>query len=93
MPGDREAAPIGERRARSATRWWRARGRPRRQHSALQVVAVTAAGMLVGSLPHLAVGRSPRPDAMARRLFTVAVIALCFRPVLSSAWPAPAGCW
>src|SRR5690606_27205223 len=43
----------------------------------------------VGSLPHLAVGRSPRPDAMARRLFTVAVIALCFRPVLSFglAWP------
>lgn len=59
------------------------------EHSALQVVAVTAAGMLVGSLPHLAVGRSPRPDAMARRLFTVAVIALCFRPVLSFglAWP------
>ncbi|TDD92184.1 HD domain-containing protein [Actinomadura darangshiensis] len=52
-------------------------------HSALQVVAVTAAGMLIGSLPHVAVGRSPRPDAMARRLFTVAVVALCFRPLLS----------
>lgn len=53
-------------------------------HSALQVVAVTAAGMLVGSLPHIAVGRSPRPDAMARRLFTVTVVALCFRPVVSA---------
>ncbi|GAA4087724.1 MULTISPECIES: HD-GYP domain-containing protein [Actinomadura] len=52
-------------------------------HSPLQVVAVTAAGMLVGSLPHAAVGRMPRPDAMARRLFTVAVVALCFRPLLS----------
>ncbi|TYB46796.1 HD-GYP domain-containing protein [Actinomadura chibensis] len=52
-------------------------------HSALQVVAVTAVGMLVGSLPHVAVGRMPRPDAMARRLFNVAVVALCFRPVLS----------
>ncbi|TDC64307.1 HD domain-containing protein [Actinomadura sp. GC306] len=59
------------------------------EHSALQVVAVTAAGMLVGSLPHIAVGRNPRPDAMARRLFTVAVIALCFRPLLSLGlvWP------
>ncbi|WP_433230437.1 HD-GYP domain-containing protein [Actinomadura formosensis] len=52
------------------------------EHSALQVVAVTAVGMLVGSLPHLAVGRVPRPDAMARRLFTVALTALCFRPML-----------
>ncbi|MFD0683029.1 HD-GYP domain-containing protein [Actinomadura fibrosa] len=52
-------------------------------HSPLQVVAVTAAGMLVGSLPHVAVGRTPRLDAMARRLFTVSVVALCFRPVIT----------
>ncbi|GLW62380.1 lipoprotein [Actinomadura rubrobrunea] len=51
-------------------------------HSPLQVVAVTAVGMLVGSLPHAAVGRMPRPDAMARRLLCVAVVALCFRPLL-----------
>ncbi|GAA4127149.1 HD-GYP domain-containing protein [Actinomadura keratinilytica] len=50
-------------------------------HSPLQVVAVTAVGMLVGSLPHAAVGRMPRPDAMARRLLIVAVVALCFRPL------------
>ncbi|NDU75156.1 HD domain-containing protein [Actinomadura sp. DSM 109109] len=53
------------------------------EHSALQVVAVAAAGMLVGSLPHVAVGRAARPDAMARRLFTIAIVALCFRPLLS----------
>ncbi|MFC5752015.1 HD-GYP domain-containing protein [Actinomadura rugatobispora] len=52
-------------------------------HSPLQVIAVTAVGMLVGSLPHVAVGRTPRLDAMARRLFTVATVALCFRPLLS----------
>ncbi|MEV5831131.1 HD domain-containing phosphohydrolase [Spirillospora sp. NPDC052242] len=51
-------------------------------HSPLQVVAVTAVGMLIGSLPHIAVGRTPRPDAMARRLFTVSIVALCFRPLL-----------
>ncbi|MFB4312570.1 HD-GYP domain-containing protein [Actinomadura sp. 21ATH] len=51
-------------------------------HSPLQVVAVTAAGMLIGSLPHVAVGRPARLDAMSRRLFTVATVALCFRPLL-----------
>ncbi|WP_067490294.1 HD-GYP domain-containing protein [Actinomadura hibisca] len=51
-------------------------------HTPLQVVAVAAAGMLVGSLPHFAVGRTPRLDAMARRLLTVALVALCFRPLL-----------
>ncbi|MFI0452627.1 HD-GYP domain-containing protein [Actinomadura sp. 6N118] len=53
-------------------------------HSPLQVVAVTAVGMLIGSLPHIAVGRSPGLDAMARRLFTVAVVSLCFRPLVTS---------
>ncbi|MEU5881950.1 HD domain-containing phosphohydrolase [Spirillospora sp. NPDC047279] len=53
-------------------------------HSPLQVVAVTAVGMLVGSLPHIAVGRSLGLDAMARRLFTVSVVALCFRPIVSA---------
>ncbi|GAA2122244.1 HD-GYP domain-containing protein [Actinomadura napierensis] len=57
------------------------------EHSPLQVVAVTSVGMLVGSLPHILVGRSPRPDAMARRLFTVAIVALCFRPMLSLGLP------
>jgi hypothetical protein len=51
-------------------------------HSPLQVVAVTAIGMLIGSLPHVAVGRPARLDAMSRRLFTVATVALCFRPLL-----------
>ncbi|WP_433327298.1 HD-GYP domain-containing protein [Spirillospora sp. CA-294931] len=53
------------------------------KHSPFQVVAVTAVAMLVGSLPHIAVGRTPRLDAMARRLFTAAIVALCFRPLLS----------
>ncbi|RFS85134.1 HD domain-containing protein [Actinomadura spongiicola] len=93
MPGNREVAPIAgagalgyallvgvgpEGAAKDAPL-----GVVAAEHSALQVVAVTAVGMLVGSLPHVAVGRWPRPDAMARRLFTVALVALCFRPVLT----------
>ncbi|WP_067455221.1 HD-GYP domain-containing protein [Actinomadura macra] len=93
MPGNREVAPIA---SAGATGYallvgvgpenappGAPLGVEAAAHSPLQVVAVTAAGMLVGSLPHIAVGRSPRPDAMARRLFTVAVVALCFRPLLS----------
>ncbi|MGK5553579.1 HD-GYP domain-containing protein [Actinomadura kijaniata] len=59
------------------------------EHSWLQVVAVTAAGMLVGSLPHVAVGRSPRLDATARRLITVGIVAVSFRPLVSLdlGWP------
>ncbi|WP_018658386.1 HD-GYP domain-containing protein [Actinomadura flavalba] len=53
------------------------------EHSPFQVIAVAAVGMLVGTLPHIAVGRTPRLDALARRLFTVALVALCFRPVLA----------
>ncbi|MFC6878576.1 MULTISPECIES: HD-GYP domain-containing protein [Actinomadura] len=92
MPGNREVAPIASAGAigyallvgvgpegAAADDWL---GVVAARHSPLQVVAVTAAGMLVGSLPHIAVGRSPRFDAMARRLLTVAVVALCFRPVL-----------
>ncbi|MES9538420.1 MULTISPECIES: HD domain-containing phosphohydrolase [unclassified Actinomadura] len=92
MPGNREVAPIasagamgyamlvgvGPEGAPPGARL----GIVAADHSALQVVAVTAAGMLVGSLPHIAVGRPTQPDAMARRLFTVAVVALCFRPLM-----------
>ncbi|TDD39209.1 HD domain-containing protein [Actinomadura sp. KC06] len=93
MPGNREVAPIASAGAMGyallvgvgpAGAPPDARlGVVAADHSALQVVAVTAVGMLIGSLPHIAVGRSPRPDAMARRLFNVTVVALCFRPVLS----------
>ncbi|TDD84736.1 HD-GYP domain-containing protein [Actinomadura rubrisoli] len=93
MPGNREVAPIASAGAmgyallvgvgpEGAAPGARLGVEPA-VHSPLQVVAVTAAGMLVGSLPHIAVGRSPRLDAMARRLFTVSVVALCFRPMIS----------
>ncbi|MFC4905916.1 HD-GYP domain-containing protein [Actinomadura gamaensis] len=92
MPGNREVAPIATAGAvgyallvgvgpRGAPRGAPFGGVPA-THSALQVVAVTAVAALLGSLPHVAVGRPPRPDAVARRLISVAVVALCFRPLL-----------
>jgi hypothetical protein len=97
MPGNREVAPIASAGAMGYALLVGVgpEGAPpdaplgvvAAEHSALQVVAVTAVAMLVGSLPHIAVGRTPRPDAMARRLFTVAIVALCFRPLLDVGLP------
>jgi hypothetical protein len=80
MPGNREVAPIGAAAALGYTLLLDLSQNPLR-HSALQVVAVIAAGMLAGALPHLAVGRPPRLDAMARRLLTGALLAFAFRPL------------
>ncbi|TMR91079.1 HD-GYP domain-containing protein [Nonomuraea basaltis] len=80
MPGNREVAPIGAAAALGYTLLLDLSQNPLR-HSALQVVAVIAVGMLAGALPHLAVGRPPRLDAMARRLLTGALLAFAFRPL------------
>ena len=90
MPGNREVAPIGT-AAGLGYALLISVGQEKATHSALQVVTVTAVGMLIGSLPHIAVGRAPRLDAMARRLVTVSIVAFCFRPIAGSAlhdaWP------
>ncbi|MBE1587442.1 HD-GYP domain-containing protein [Nonomuraea angiospora] len=80
MPGNREVAPIGAAAALGYTLLLDLSQNPLR-HSALQVVAVIAVGMAAGALPHLAVGRPPRLDAMARRLLTGALLAFAFRPL------------
>ncbi|MEU4229831.1 HD domain-containing phosphohydrolase [Nonomuraea sp. NPDC026600] len=80
MPGNREVAPIGAAAALGYTLLLDLSDNQLR-HTALQVVAVIAVGMIAGALPHLAVGRPPRLDAMARRLLTGALLAFAFRPL------------
>ncbi|HLU75112.1 MAG TPA: HD domain-containing phosphohydrolase [Nonomuraea sp.] len=80
MPGNREVAPIGAAAALGYTLLLDI-SQQQLRHSALQVVAVIAAGMVAGALPHLAVGRPPRLDAMARRLLTGALLAFAYRPL------------
>lgn len=80
MPGNREVAPIGAAAALGYTLLLDLSSQ-QLHHSALQVVAVIAVGMIAGALPHLAVGRPPRLDAMARRLLTGALLAFAFRPL------------
>jgi hypothetical protein len=80
MPGNREVAPIGAAAALGYTLLLDLSD-VQLEHTALQVVAVIAVGMIAGALPHLAVGRPPRLDAMARRLLTGALLAFAFRPL------------
>jgi hypothetical protein len=84
LPGDRETAPIGFAGALSFALLIKIGDQPI-THSAQQVVTVTAIGMIVGALPHLAVGRPARVSGMAIRLLCVACVAFIFRPLAGHA--------
>lgn len=93
LPGSRETAPIATAAALGYALLPSVGGEVA-GYGAVQVVAVTATGMVIGALPHVAVGRSPRLDSMARRLFAVAAVAFAFRalagdllPVERQVWP------
>src|SRR6478752_7479758 len=83
LPGDRETAPIGFAGALAYALLINV-GTKFVQHSAEQVVTVAAIGMIVGALPHLAVGRPARVSGMAVRLLCVACVAYIFRPLASN---------
>jgi hypothetical protein len=83
LPGDREAAPIATAAAMAYALLLTVGGAPAR-HGPQQVVAVTAVGMLVGVLPHLAAGRPARLTAMSARLLEVGCVAAVFRPLVSA---------
>jgi hypothetical protein len=80
LPGDRETAPIGMAGALAYALLVRVGVNPV-HYSAEQVVTVTAIGMIVGALPHLAVGRPAKVSSMASRLLCVALVAFIFRPL------------
>ena len=50
-------------------------------YTAAQVVVVTAIAMSLGSLPYLAAGKPTQPDALARRVIMVALVAAVYRPL------------
>ncbi|ETK31988.1 phosphohydrolase [Microbispora sp. ATCC PTA-5024] len=83
MPGNREVAPVSTAAALGYALLLDVGGAEAR-HSALQVVAVMAVGMIAGGLPHVAVGRPPRLDAMARRLLAGSLLAFAYRPFAHS---------
>ncbi len=80
LPGDRESAPIGFAGALAYALLIPVGPHPG-VYGAEQVVTVTAIGMIIGALPHLAVGRPARVSGMASRLLCVACVAYIFRPL------------
>ncbi|MEU6388650.1 HD domain-containing protein [Streptomyces sp. NPDC046939] len=78
--GDREPAPLGTAGALAYALLGQAGGQPS-QHGVPQVVAITVAGTLLGCVPHVAQGRGPSLDHMARRVLSVAFAAVCFQPL------------
>ncbi|MGW0732956.1 HD-GYP domain-containing protein [Streptomyces sp. NPDC002851] len=81
--GEREPAPLAAAGALAYALLGENAGHAT-HHGVLQVVAVTVAGILVGSVPHVALGRAPGLDAPARRALTVGFAAVCFQPLYNS---------
>jgi len=82
LPGERESAPIATASALGYAMLIQVGNSPVHLN-AQEVVAVAATGMVVGALPHLAVGRPARLAAMAARLLAVACVAGVFRPLVA----------
>jgi HD domain len=82
LPGGREAAPIAMAGGLAYALLLNLQGAHRPSpHLALQVIAVTAIGMTIGALPHVAAGRPFGLTGMCTRLITVACVAFIFRPL------------
>jgi len=88
LPGGREAAPIATASAMAYALLLSIHDVVHDGHvppplriSPLQVIAVTAAGMTIGALPHMAAGRPVGIVGMASRLVAVSVVAFSFRPL------------
>ena len=50
-------------------------------YDVLQVVAVSTVAIIVGAVPHMAVGQPPRLESLARRVLVAGLAALLFRPL------------
>ncbi|MFD7319904.1 HD-GYP domain-containing protein [Streptomyces sp. NPDC059875] len=83
LPGEREPAPLASAGALAYALLGENAGRTT-THGVLQIVAVVVAGGLVGIVPHIARGKGPDLDHLARRILTVGFAALCFQPLYNS---------
>jgi hypothetical protein len=95
--GGREAAPVATAAALAYALLLRVGALPGRHPvphvAALQVITVTAVGMTVGALPHMAAGRPAGLTGMATRLVAVACVAFAFRPIAGTEIISGPGHW
>ncbi|MET8680579.1 HD domain-containing protein [Streptomyces sp. NPDC004647] len=82
-PGGREAAPLAAAGALAYALLGEIAGEPV-SHGVLQVVTVVGAAALAGTAPHVAFGRTPVLDHLARRVLTAGFTATCFQPLYGS---------
>ncbi|MBT2468453.1 HD domain-containing protein [Streptomyces sp. ISL-66] len=78
-----QPAPLGSAGALAYALLGQNAGQPT-HHEVLQIVAVVVAAALVGIVPHIARGRGPALDHLARRVLTVTFAAVCFQPLYNS---------
>lgn len=84
LPGDRSAAPLGAAGGLAYALLGDFRisdGPIPTEYGVLQVVAVSTVAILVGAVPHMALGEPPRLESLARRVLVVGFAALLFRPL------------
>ncbi|MEV6677122.1 HD domain-containing protein [Streptomyces erythrochromogenes] len=77
---EHQGAPLGSAGALAYALLGQNAGRPT-HHGVLETVAVVAAAALAGIVLHVARGRVPTADHLARRVLTVAFAAACFQPL------------
>lgn len=78
-----QPAPLGSAGALAYALLGQNAGAPT-HHGVLQIVAVVVATALLGIVPHIARGRGPALDHLARRVLTVTFAAVCFQPLYNS---------
>ena len=89
LPGDRSAAPVGAAAGLAYALLGDFRANDQvveTNYDIMQVVAVSTIAIMLGTIPHMAVGQAPRLESLARRVLVAGFAALLFRPLYTSDW-------
>lgn len=84
LPGDRSAAPLAAAGALAyalLVEFRTPHGVVETTQGVAQVVALTTVAVIVGTVPHVAVGQPPRLELLARRILVTGLAAALFRPL------------
>jgi HD-GYP domain-containing protein (c-di-GMP phosphodiesterase class II) len=87
LPGDRSAAPLGAAAGLAYALLGDFRFHDQTiatTYGVLQVVAVSTIAIVLGTIPHMAVGQAPRLESLARRVLVAGVAAVLFRPLYTN---------
>ncbi|MFL6180849.1 MAG: HD-GYP domain-containing protein [Actinomycetes bacterium] len=89
LPGDRSAAPLGAAAGLAYALLGDFRDFDKTittDYGVMQVVAVSTIAIMIGTVPHMAVGQAPRLESLARRVLVAGFAAVLFRPLYSNGY-------